>query len=396
LLIAQPPRLVAIDSASWARIAYDIRAADAKRILKIFDSGRVVPLFTEFHVEELVRHKNDTVFRSRVELIRSLPFVAFPKRPEPIGNIGNSLEARELEMRVLLDWPDATLDFVVDKVRPKLINGFARGVDLYDSNIKWWIFYRKNFASYILASSADIASFCHFPTPNAPDLDAPLPKSSKGLALRSKQEIARLINESAGSLVHRLKEDGDRRLLRANDRLRPAEEIAYELLNHVYESTAVLHEMDGDFFENLLRSAGIERDRLPPNPTYGDAIYETTFVPALGVHERRLNLPPGRLRQFVRQDRVPSWIVWRQTNQAMKTLKKAEGSSLNDAMIVPFALYIDAVEVDKRVFHCVQHRRSRHPLMDTVIARLFCSKGLRDLASKLETMATEAQTSWAS
>jgi hypothetical protein len=169
--------------------------------------------------------------------------------------------------------------------------------------------------------------------------------------------------------------------------------MAYELLNHVYEGASVLHEMEGDFFENLLSSGGIERDRLPPDPTYGDAIYEATFVPALGVHERRLNLPPGTLRQFVRQDRVPSWIVWRQTDQAMKTLKKAEGSSINDAMIVPFALYIDAVEVDKRVFHCVQQRRSRHPLMDTVFARLFCSKGLGDLASNLEAMATEAQIS---
>jgi len=251
-LIEQPPRLVAIDTASWARLAYDIQASDAKRILKLFDSGRIAPFLTEFHVEELVRHEDDCIFRRRVELIRSLPFVAFPKRPEPVGNIGNSLEARELEMRVLLDWPEAPLDFIVKQVRPRLINGFARGLDLYESNIEWWMFYRRNFASYILASSADIASFCHFPTPNAPDLDTPLPQSSKGLALRSKQEIARMINESAGSLIQRLKEDGDRRLLNSHKRHRPPEEMAYELLNHVYESTSLLHEMEGDFFENLL------------------------------------------------------------------------------------------------------------------------------------------------
>jgi hypothetical protein len=386
-LIEQPPRLVAIDTASWARLAYDIQASDAKRILELFDSGRIAPFLTEFHVEELVRHEDDSLFRRRVELIRSLPFVAFPKRPEPVGNIGNSLEARELEMGMLLDWPEAPLDFIVEQVRPKLINGFARGLDLYESNIEWWMFYQKNFASYILASSADIASFCHFPTPNAPDLDAPLPQSSEGLALRSKQEIARMINESAGSLIQRLKEDGDRRLLNSHKRHRPPEEMAYELLNHVYESTSLLHEMEGDFFENLLKSGGIERARLPPNPTYGDAIYETTFLPALGVHERRMNLPIGTLRQFVRQDRLPSWIVWRQTNQAMKTLKKAEGSSLNDAMIVPFALYIDAVEVDKRVFHCVQQRRSHHALMDRVATHVFCSKGLAGLASNLEILA---------
>lgn len=323
-----------------------------------------------------------------MELIRSLPFVAFPKGREPVGNIGNSLDARELEMRVLLDRPDATLEFIVEHVRPKLINGFARGIDLYSSNIEWWVFYRENLASYSLASSADTASFCHFPTSHAPDLDALLPKSSKGLALRSKQAIARLINESAGTLIQRLKEDGDRRLLRPRERLRSPEEIAYELLNHVYESTAVLHDMEGDFFENLLRSSGIERNRLPPNPTYGDAGYEAVFAPSLRVHERRLNLPGGTLRQFVRQDQLPSWIVWRQTNQAMKALKKAEGSSVNDAMIVPFALDSDAVEVDKRVFHCVQQRRSRHGLMDRVAARLFCSKGLSDLATKLEEFAS--------
>lgn len=385
-MIEQPPKLVCIDTASWIRIACDVQATDAKRILKVFDSGRVAPFFTEFHVHELVRPKDDAVFWSRVELIRSLPFVAFPKRPDPVGTVGNSLEARELEMRVLLDYPNAPLDLVVEHVRPKLINGFERGIDLYNSNIEWWIFYRNNIASYSLANSADIASFCHFPTPNAPDLDAPLPKSSEGLALRSKRDVARLINESAGSLIQRLKEDGDRRLLRPNERLRPPEEMACELLNHVYESTSVLHEMEGDFFENLLKTGGIERDRLPPNPTYGDAIYEATFVPSLGVHERRLGLPAGTLRQFVRQDRVPSWIVWRQTNQAMKTLQRAEGSNLNDAMIVPFALYIETLEVDKRVFHCVKQRRSRHPLMNKVAERLFCSKGLRDLASRLESL----------
>src|SRR6266403_4663483 len=76
VLIEQPPRLVAIDTASWARLAYDIQASDAKRILKLFDSGRIAPFLTEFHVEELVRHEDDCIFRRRVELIRSLPFVA--------------------------------------------------------------------------------------------------------------------------------------------------------------------------------------------------------------------------------------------------------------------------------------------------------------------------------
>ncbi len=77
VLIEQPPRLVAIDTASWARLSYDIQASDAKRILRLFDSGRIAPFLTEFHVEELVRHEDDSIFRRRVELIRSLPFIAF-------------------------------------------------------------------------------------------------------------------------------------------------------------------------------------------------------------------------------------------------------------------------------------------------------------------------------
>jgi hypothetical protein len=383
-VIEQPPRLVSIDTASWGRIAQDLNDANAKRILRVFDSNRIVPFFTEFHLEELVRHNNDQIFKKRVDLIRSLPFVSFPKRPEPIGNVGNSLEVREREMRLLLDYPDAPHDFIIKEVRPGVINGFCNGIELCRSNLEWWLFYRKHFASYILASNADTASICHFPSPGAPDLDAPLPESSQGLALRSKEEVVRLINENVGGLIGQLKADGDRRLLRPDKRLRSAEEMAMSLLYEVHESTSPLHEMKGDFFENLLRSAGVERDKLPPKPTYADAIYEAVFVPSLSVHERRLNLPSGALRQFVRQDRLPSWIVWRETNHAMKALKKAEGSSLNDAMVVPFALYIDAVEVDKRVFHCVQKASSRHVLMKRACKRLFRTKGLRDLADYLE------------
>ena len=59
--------------------------------------------------------------------------------------------------------------------------------------------------------------------------------------------------------------------------------------------------------------------------------------------------PSWLLYPVVTQDMVPSWIVWREVDRAMKNCSKAAASNLNDMSIISFALYVDALECDKRV-----------------------------------------------
>jgi glutathione S-transferase len=139
--------------------------------------------------------------------------------------------------------------------------------------------------------------------------------------------------------------------------------------------------------EKMLAQAGVERSRLPDNPTIDDAGYEGTFIGHFSVHERRLGLPAGTLKQFVRQEQMPSWIVWREVDRKMKRLSKAEGSSLADGWMVPFALYLDRVEADKRVCHCMREALESHPLVKAAYARVFRRKSFEDLTGQLEALA---------
>lgn len=91
----------------------------------------------------------------------------------------------------------------------------------------------------------------------------------------------------------------------------------------------------------------------------------------------------------MRQEQVPSWIVWREVDRAMKRLQKAEASSLADKWMVPFALYVDGFEADKRVCHCIRDALPSHSLLKTVHDHVFRRRNLEDLGEKLEALVRE-------
>jgi hypothetical protein len=136
-------------------------------------------------------------------------------------------------------------------------------------------------------------------------------------------------------MSHRLKQDGDRRL--RSSQHEQTDKVAATLYSEVLQESSPLYEMDGDPVDNLLGLYGVERSRLPARPTHADVGYEAIFVAQHRVFERRLGLPTGTLRQSLRQEQLPSWVVWREVDREVKRLLRAEGSSLTDKMLLPFA-----------------------------------------------------------
>ena len=114
---------------------------------------------------------------------------------------------------------------------------------------------------------------------------------------------------------------------------------------------------------------------------------ESHFRKLLELHESWLALPPGSLYPVVTQDMVPSWIVWREVDRAMKNSSKAAASNLNDMSIISFALYVDALECDKRVREFVRQAAGRHPLIAVMEKRLVKWKNYADLTQQLERIA---------
>jgi len=372
------PKLVSLDTSSWDLLTKQQSAA-CGRIQKVFASGSVIPFFTSTHLEELMQHGNQSVVEARQMMLRRLPFVTYLRgRNSGHGDVGWLLDLREAEFDVLCEQPQATAEIVVEQVRQRVANRFRSGAELCDRNVAQWRWHRQ-LAPALLADTPEVASLAQFSLPGV-NLKQKVPATSGDLEVRTVEEIREHFAGQFEWLVTKLANDGDPKLINH-------EQVAANYLREIVDDMTPLLEGAGDLLEKLLAQSGVERSRLPPNPTIEDVGYEAHFIGTLRVHERRLNLPPGTLKKLVRQEQVPSWIIFRELDRTSKRVRKAEASSLADKWMAPFALYLDGFEADKRVVHCFREALLSHPLVPAAYQRIFRRRSLADLADKLEALA---------
>jgi hypothetical protein len=376
------PKFISLDNSSWVAITRGEDSAD--RILATFATGLVVPFFTSLHLWEFFQHADDSLFSRRIDLLRRLPFVAFPRCIYGSDSPGNIIDLEELEMACLRDSPTSTCEEIVSATQPHVPAGFCSGAQFCTANEERWRIQRIVLPE-MHAESIEIASLAHFPIPGV-NLRDRVPLDASNLKTKTPGEVAEFYGGAFDWLVDKLKKDGDPRINGAQNRFRSAESAAARFLKEAHDDAVATLDKPGDILENLLAESGVDRARLPNRPTIEDVGYEFQFIGHLKIHERRLKLPPGTLKQIARQENVPSWLVWREVDRAVKRLQKAEGSSLFDKMIVPFGLYLDGLEVDKRTMDCVRQAFRTHPLFSRLQPRIFRKGNLSDVARKLESL----------
>lgn len=371
------PKIVSLDTATWGLLAKD-QTPETQRIHRIFSSGKVIPFFTDTVLMELFGHGNDEVVKTRIAMIRRLPFVTFMKGCANHASVGWLLDLREAEMLAIRDLPEANTQDVLERVRGQIADQFCSGADFCQRYLDEWIGTRA-LAPFIATETAEVATLAQFPLPGV-DLSARIPTSPDDVKYRSLEEFKNHVASQYEWLVHKFKTDGDKGI-------KDPERAAASFLREICDDMERILDTGEDIMERLLAQAGVERSRLPQKATIDDVSFEGIFISFFKTHERRLGLPPGTLKQFVRQEQVPSWIVWREVARTIRRLQKAEASTLNDKQMMPFALYLDGVEVDKRIRHCIREAVSSDPLMKIVDARVFRRKNLTDLANQLEKIA---------
>ena|SRR5438132_8201302 len=107
----------------------------------------------------------------------------------------------------------------------------------------------------------------------------------------------------------------------------------------------------------------------------------------LKLHEKDLLLSKDSLRASFKQDMIPSWVVWREVDRGIKAQPRAESGNVTDKMIIPFALYVDALECDKRVRDSVDRAARKHWQLGIVQSKLLQRENLSNLLVQLEQLA---------
>jgi hypothetical protein len=94
-------------------------------------------------------------------------------------------------------------------------------------------------------------------------------------------------------------------------------------------------------------------------------------------------LPKGAIYQAIRREMLPSWMISRELRHLAKGATKAAGSDMIDFPLAAVGLYVDKIQVDKRVLGYLNGRSGKNPLFAKIAPRAFRSKDLKDVARHL-------------
>jgi len=305
-------------------------------------------------------------------------FIAFPRQVEPQAYIGSIVDLRDAEIGQLLANPTLTHGEIIERVKPRVTNGFASGQEVCRDNEEWWWFYRKYLAPDVRRQHAEIAALTHFPTA---DLSEQVMDTRREYKVRPLEEAQVRFVRMAEELAIRLSTDVKKPL--ANP-----QRIAAEFVREAYQEGIGVYAKSEKGIDFLLKRFDVEPGRIPKQATVADVGEEAVFIKQLSIHERRLNLPPGSIRRIVRKEMLPSWLVWRDVDHAVKRLPKAESGNVNDKLIVPFGLYVDGLQLDKRIRNCVSEQARKSKLMAIIRSRLVSGGDYQRLASELDVIAS--------
>jgi len=183
----------------------------------------------------------------------------------------------------------------------------------------------------------------------------------------------------------RLQDQLNRQICWLADRLRatgavgigPHDQLAQEVLNAVSMIAPKAYKVQGPdpLRSFLVEHYGIEPSRLGKNPTFEDVGYEVIFRNRTLFYDQRLGKQPGFIYKSIRQEMVPSWIVWRELDRVVRSYGKADDGNLTDLMLAPLALYLEKVQVDRRIFDCARRAKESNPLLSGLQTRMFRTTG---------------------
>lgn len=371
------PKYLALDTSTWINLFRHQADPVVKDILDVLNSGQVIVYLSFEHVIELVAHSAKNVRLQQLDFFRLIKLIGSPKPisfPAPWRNsplCGSYQDVQEPEISALLQDPRLTLDQVVELARPHAIAGFASGKDFASDAVLRDIA-KTGRASDITQLNQAAVSMLYAALQNPNNV---IPEAGKYTMLdrqaagqRKLQLIAAFAQQFRLSGV----QDPDQLATRVVEQ-------SFQLIFQNYDPSSA-----DPFRELATKTLGLDLTRLPAGSTQHDFVLETVFRSRMATHEKRMRLPNGAAYKALSRDMLPSLFAWFALDAAARSnMPTAQGSNMIDFPLAAFALYIDKVQVDKRVLHQAEMAANKAPFLERVYKNLFRTKDLQDLLSAL-------------
>ncbi|VVM07544.1 hypothetical protein [Methylacidimicrobium tartarophylax] len=379
------PTYIALDASNWIDMERYKWRLCTKEIKAILNTGSILPYVTFEHFYEILRSdKRYGVF----EILFSLKYVA---HPEPCRFLRTSTKERICgsvddiqyeEVLALLAQPDASWKTVVAKVRPKALGSVSSGQSLCnDPVIKSMV---ESGSPPRHATINDWAESMEFVTEANGRILFPPAGSYTLAAGREAEERRRALK---GRVAEFLQTKGAPGLRDVDETL----ELLYRQASHLIGPFCQCGGNDPILM--LLTALGIKPERLRTTKAgYRELpLEELLFASRKIVFEKGLGLKEGLL-YAIDWDRVPTWRIEGELGSATRrgeSTGRAKGSNCIDHKLSGLALYVDRVQVDRRVFHYFEVAAKKDGCLRELQRRLRRTSTLDVLAEDLRHFTNE-------
>ena len=366
------PRFIALDSAQLGRLASDMRSRNKERrqaaiaLMDRFSGSGGVILLCWHHIEELLRHRDETAVKDRIAFLQSLPMVAWIASAGPGNAPGAIIDILAFEAAEAFNAPDASATVIRDRVAKYLIRcGTGREAiqpfadHLAELQIAFRQSEERSRAIIAIAGS------------NYIDVGKTKVTDWRNGRWRSKEDAGRRIANMGAELAEDVQKHGDKRI-------EDAAHVALQFFEDVSLRAEAAQAQGIPACDAVMLAEDVDWSDIGPDTTLDEMGNLAGFRRQLRLVNQKLGLPWTEFKRRVGERRIPSGLVQWGLRKYRQDLPERKGSELIDRYLACLAPYADITFVDKRTHENVNRARRDSPDFAAIIRCVEKASGYAD------------------
>jgi hypothetical protein len=356
------PLFVALDSSTLGSMARDFWSESpdirvkARTCVNALAEQCVHIVFTHSHVEELLRHGDQSVASDRMHFMRNLPLIAWIRPYHREWLVGSVLDVYAKEIDIVLRKPKAHWKDIVAEVRRDIWET-GTGKDMFgDHQDDFWMRMREEYLQYA-TESRRIASMAKVDY----GVSRMTLEDCRQTSLRSREELAPFAERLMENMKYQICKHGDKKWNEGVD------EVIGDFTNDTLRRLYAYFDEGSDISSMIASEYGVAAESLRPDMTVSELGDLVVYTLRLKLWQRRMGFPSSLSTKILPIDSLPSYAFNRRMSAIQNDAERVAGSDLADADIAGISLYADKVGVDKRTLEYVRQLKNSNAELATLV-----------------------------